>query len=297
MCSGCGHRSRSRCGGAATRRRCCCGQRSGCRRWTPSWRGRPISKPCVAAIYAGRLAHGQDVQEVARGSAIRAVRAGAARRTSQLLLRGLAVRLTDGYLAAAPMLNEALRRYRAQPQELDWLCVSYNLVAMDLWDDAGMVRARGRPGPAGPGERHPQLASVRARLPGREPHPGRPAGPGGGPADRAASGSTRGSGRPPCPTSRCCSPRGAGTRRPRPSWRGAGPRRLGPGRGRRADLRGVRPGGAAQRPGQLPAGRRGGPQRQRRRGGGHLALGAVRAGGGGGAQRSAGAGQPRRRTS
>ena len=23
----------------------------------------------------------------------------------------------------------------AQPQQLDWLCVSYNLVAMDLWDD------------------------------------------------------------------------------------------------------------------------------------------------------------------
>ena len=66
---------------------------------------------------------------------------------SQLLLRGLALRLTDGYAAAAPMLTEALRRYRAQPQELDWLCVSYNLVAMDLWDDeawfslaAGQVR-------------------------------------------------------------------------------------------------------------------------------------------------------------
>src|SRR5208337_3505709 len=38
-------------------------------------------------------------------------------------------------------------RYRAQPQELDWLCVSCNMVAMDLWDDqawfelaAGQVR-------------------------------------------------------------------------------------------------------------------------------------------------------------
>jgi hypothetical protein len=45
------------------------------------------------------------------------------------------VRLTDGFTAAAPMLIEALRRYRAQPQQLDWLCVCYNLVAMDLWDD------------------------------------------------------------------------------------------------------------------------------------------------------------------
>jgi DNA-binding CsgD family transcriptional regulator len=57
------------------------------------------------------------------------------------------VRLTEGYLAAAPLLKEALRRYRAQPRELDWLRVSYNMVAMDLWDDeawfelaAGQVR-------------------------------------------------------------------------------------------------------------------------------------------------------------
>jgi DNA-binding CsgD family transcriptional regulator len=33
------------------------------------------------------------------------------------------------------MLKEALRLYRAAPQQLDWMCVSYNLVAMDLWDD------------------------------------------------------------------------------------------------------------------------------------------------------------------
>jgi DNA-binding CsgD family transcriptional regulator len=100
----------------------------------------------VAAIYAGRLAHGQDVLEIAR--AARAVPFGPEPLLhSQLLLRGLAVRLTDGYAAAAPMLTEALRRYRAQPQELDWLCVSYNLVAMDLWDGeawfelaAGQVR-------------------------------------------------------------------------------------------------------------------------------------------------------------
>jgi hypothetical protein len=45
------------------------------------------------------------------------------------------VRLADGYLAAAPELKAALRRYRAQPRELDWLSVSYDIVAMDLWDD------------------------------------------------------------------------------------------------------------------------------------------------------------------
>src|SRR5216683_1006112 len=106
----------------------------------------------VAAIYAGRLARGQDVREVARAASSAPFgpsgHSGAEPLAHpQLLLRGLAVRLTDGYVAAAPTLKEALRRYRAQPQELDWLCVLYNLVAMDLWDDevwfelaAGQVR-------------------------------------------------------------------------------------------------------------------------------------------------------------
>ncbi len=106
----------------------------------------------VAAIYAGRLAHGQDVLEIARAaratpfghpgvsghsghSGVSGYSGAEPLPHSQLLLRGLAVRLTDGYAAAAPMLSEALRRYRAQPQQLDWQCVSYNLVAMDLWDD------------------------------------------------------------------------------------------------------------------------------------------------------------------
>jgi DNA-binding CsgD family transcriptional regulator len=91
----------------------------------------------VAAIYAGRLAHGQDVLDIARAAhdAPFGPPGPEPRPHSQLLLRGLAVRLTDGYAAAAPLLTEALRRYRAQPQELDWLCVTYNLVAMDLWDD------------------------------------------------------------------------------------------------------------------------------------------------------------------
>ena len=102
----------------------------------------------VAAIYAGRLAQGQDVRQIAR--AARSATLGPSGSEplphSQLLIHGLAVRLADGYLAAAPTLKEALR-YRAQPYELDWLSVSYILVAMDLWDDeawfelaAGQVR-------------------------------------------------------------------------------------------------------------------------------------------------------------
>jgi DNA-binding CsgD family transcriptional regulator len=87
----------------------------------------------VAAIYAGRLARGQDANEVAR--AARSATAGPRGPESRLLIHGLSVRLADGYAAAAPALKEALRRYRAQPQELDWLSVSYNMIAMDLWDD------------------------------------------------------------------------------------------------------------------------------------------------------------------
>jgi DNA-binding CsgD family transcriptional regulator len=103
----------------------------------------------VAAIYAGRLARGQDARQVARAarSATLGSSGPAPLPHSQLLTHGLAVRLADGFLAAAPTLKEALRRYRAQPQELGWLSVSYNLVAMDLWDDeawfelaAGQVR-------------------------------------------------------------------------------------------------------------------------------------------------------------
>ena len=91
----------------------------------------------VAAIYAGRLAHGQDVRQVARAARSATERPSGSEPAphSQLLIHGLAVRLADGYLAAAPTLKEALRRYRSQPRELDWLSVSYNIVAMDMWDD------------------------------------------------------------------------------------------------------------------------------------------------------------------
>jgi DNA-binding CsgD family transcriptional regulator len=94
----------------------------------------------LAAIYAGRLARGQDGRQVARAARSATLPSGSqgpsgAPVHSQLLIHGLAVRLADGYVAAAPTLKEALRSYRAQPLELDWLSVSYNIVAMDMWDD------------------------------------------------------------------------------------------------------------------------------------------------------------------
>src|SRR5580704_15749863 len=115
----------------------------------PELAQRTYIEAMVAAVYAGRLVRGPDPAEVPR--AARLVPYGPVQEHplphTQLLLRGLAVRLTDGYRAAAPLLKEALARYRALPLELDWLCASYNLVAMDLWDDeawfelaAGQVR-------------------------------------------------------------------------------------------------------------------------------------------------------------
>jgi DNA-binding CsgD family transcriptional regulator len=103
--------------------------------------GETYLEALVAAIYAGRLARGEGAPQIARAamSAATSAQGGPAGTDpmphSQLLLRGLAIRLTDGYVAAAPALKEALRRYRAGPQELDWLSVSYSMVAMDLWDD------------------------------------------------------------------------------------------------------------------------------------------------------------------
>jgi DNA-binding CsgD family transcriptional regulator/tetratricopeptide (TPR) repeat protein len=90
----------------------------------------------LATIYAGRLVLGQDARQVARAARSATLPpSGSQPPHSQLLIHGLAVRLADGYLAAAPTLKQALRRYRAQPLELGWLSVAYNIVAMDLWDD------------------------------------------------------------------------------------------------------------------------------------------------------------------
>ena len=115
----------------------------------PELARRTYIEAMVASVYAGRLGRGLDPAELARAARLAAEDPGQAGPVphARLLLRGLALRLSDGYRAAAPLLKEALAGYRAQPQELDWLCVSYNMVAMDLWDDqawfelaAGQVR-------------------------------------------------------------------------------------------------------------------------------------------------------------
>ncbi|OBG28537.1 AAA family ATPase [Mycobacterium sp. 852002-51057_SCH5723018] len=88
----------------------------------------------VAGMYAGRLAAGGGLAEVAR--AVKALPSGAEPEPHPLLLvRGLAVRALDGYVAAAPLLKEALRQFRAQPVQLDAIAHPYFFVAAELWDD------------------------------------------------------------------------------------------------------------------------------------------------------------------
>jgi DNA-binding CsgD family transcriptional regulator/tetratricopeptide (TPR) repeat protein len=89
-----------------------------------------------AALFAGRLARGRGVVEVAE-----AVRAGPppphAPRPSDLLLHGLAIRFTEGYRAGAAILKEALSAFRdpALPaQDARWLWFAC-WAAADLWDD------------------------------------------------------------------------------------------------------------------------------------------------------------------
>ena len=88
----------------------------------------------LAAIYVGRLVDKCGLAEVARGA--KSVPLGPEPLPHpQLLLRGLAVRALDGYVAAAPILKEALHQYLAQPRELDVLCHPYCIVAAELWDE------------------------------------------------------------------------------------------------------------------------------------------------------------------
>jgi DNA-binding CsgD family transcriptional regulator len=89
-----------------------------------------------AALFAGRLALGGGVQEVA--AATRA--APPPRRPAgapDLLLDGLAVLLTDGYPAGVPLLKQALSEFHGEditmPEQLRWLWVACH-AAIVVWD-------------------------------------------------------------------------------------------------------------------------------------------------------------------
>src|SRR4051794_21839262 len=91
-------------------------------------------KALVAVIYAARFATDPAPADVAR-AALSAPLGPEPLPGGQLLLLGLATRLTDRYAAAAPTLTAALRAYRAEDRHLDWSWVAYSLAAMELWDD------------------------------------------------------------------------------------------------------------------------------------------------------------------
>jgi DNA-binding CsgD family transcriptional regulator len=94
-----------------------------------------------AALFAGRLARGGGVREVAE--AVLAADWGESSRRSplacDLLLDGLAILTTQGYTAAAPTLKGALRAFRDEPMSeedtLRWLWLACR-IARALGDDA-----------------------------------------------------------------------------------------------------------------------------------------------------------------
>ncbi|WP_433158182.1 AAA family ATPase [Kribbella sp. CA-247076] len=100
-----------------------------------------------AAVFAGRLGPDHGVEKVAE--AARA--AGPATRLSapmDLLLDGVAIRFTDGYVAAVPPLKTALHAFReaagrGEDQVVQWLWRGCP-VATELWDDEAWHELAGR---------------------------------------------------------------------------------------------------------------------------------------------------------
>jgi DNA-binding CsgD family transcriptional regulator len=90
-----------------------------------------------AAIFAGRLASGTGVLEVAQ-AARRAPPSSRSPRPADLLLDGLALLITEGHEAGVPVLQRALMAFRGEnvstAEELRWLWLACR-AAMKVWDD------------------------------------------------------------------------------------------------------------------------------------------------------------------
>ncbi len=91
----------------------------------------------TATTVAGRLARGGSFVEVSK-VALAGPPMPPAPRPSDLLLEGLAIRFTEGYAAGAPLLKEAVRAFRDEPdlppEEAQWLWYVC-WIALFLWDD------------------------------------------------------------------------------------------------------------------------------------------------------------------
>jgi DNA-binding CsgD family transcriptional regulator len=89
-----------------------------------------------AALFAGRLASGPGAREVAE--AVRAAPRSDPPRKADALLDALAVLFTDGYAAAVPLADRAVRSFMSEDLDIDeglrfsWLAAA---TAASLWDD------------------------------------------------------------------------------------------------------------------------------------------------------------------
>jgi DNA-binding CsgD family transcriptional regulator len=94
-----------------------------------------------AARFAGRLAEGVGLVEVSE-AALAGPSPPQPPRPPDLLLRGLALRVTEGHAAAGPWLKKAVIAFRREatlpPQEARWLLLAC-WVASDLWDDENVT--------------------------------------------------------------------------------------------------------------------------------------------------------------
>jgi DNA-binding CsgD family transcriptional regulator/tetratricopeptide (TPR) repeat protein len=90
----------------------------------------------MAAMFAGHLAVGDGLTEAARAAREAHIPAHDPLPTD-LLLQGLAVRFTDGYVAAMPLLRRAVSAFDQReipPEQLRWLWLAH-IVAGNLWDE------------------------------------------------------------------------------------------------------------------------------------------------------------------
>ena len=131
----CALKPRSPCASAATLRRCSSTPPSGSRPWTWRWLATTYLEAISAAQFAGPLA-----REAATLDAAAAARTAPAptppARATDLLLDGLALWITEGCAAGAPLVKQALIAFRSElslPQDaLRWLALASRIAATDL---------------------------------------------------------------------------------------------------------------------------------------------------------------------
>ena len=208
----------------------------------------------AAAQFAGRLARGGGVPEAAR-AALAAPPPAQPPRATDLLLDGLAVLLTEGYAAGAPILKQALEAFRSEDisddEALRWTWLACR-TSIDLWDydtwDILSVRLVKITRDTGSARRAPTRPDVTHGV-----APLRRGAERGRITERAGEGGHRGDGEPARALRRSVAGRlaGSGSRgipSHRSHYRGGGT----PGRGTRADRHSMGDGGALQRPRPLP---------------------------------------------